>query len=66
VTFGGRLAVCALLLPAVAPAALFHRKGTSSGQRSPAITLRKRLHVNTLITAPEGMILMRRTRASDP
>ncbi len=41
-----------MLLPAGSPAALFHLNGTTSGQRSPAITLRKRLHVNTLITEP--------------
>ena len=45
-----RLALFALLLPAAAPAALFHLKGSS--ERSPAITLRKRIHVNTLITQP--------------
>jgi hypothetical protein len=48
-----RLALFALLLPAAAPAALFHLKGSS--ERSPAITLRKRLHVNTLITEPGTM-----------
>jgi hypothetical protein len=48
-----RLALFALLLPVAASAALFHLTG--SGERSPAITLRKRLHVNTLITAPGTM-----------
>jgi hypothetical protein len=48
-----RLALFAPLLPAAVPAALFHLKG--SGERSPAITLRKRLHVNTLITQPGTM-----------
>src|SRR5450759_536668 len=48
-----RLALFALLLPAAAPAALFHLKGSS--ERSPAITLRKRIHVNTLITQPGTM-----------
>jgi len=46
------LALLALLLPHTAGAALFHLKGSGAGQRSPAITLRKRLHVNTLITEP--------------
>ena len=46
------LALFALLLPQTAGAALFHLKGSSAGQRSSAITLRKRLHVNTLITEP--------------
>ncbi len=50
---GTRLALFALLLPAAAPAALFHLK--SSAERSPAITLRKRVHVNTLITEPGTM-----------
>jgi hypothetical protein len=53
VTLRTRLALFALLLPAAAPAALFHLKG--SGERSPAITLRKRVHVNTLITQPGTM-----------
>jgi hypothetical protein len=48
-----RLALVALLLPAAASAADFHLTGSS--ERSPAITLRKRLHVNTLITAPGTM-----------
>ena len=46
------LALLALLLPQTAAAALFHLKGSTASQRSPAITLRKRLHVNTLITEP--------------
>src|ERR1035437_4492342 len=48
-----RLALFALLLPPAAPAALFHLK--SSRERSPAITLRKRIHDNTLITQPGTM-----------
>jgi hypothetical protein len=48
-----RLAPFILLLPAAASAAEFHLTGSS--ERSPAITLRKRLHVNTLITAPGTM-----------
>jgi hypothetical protein len=54
VTLRTRLALCALLLPVSAPAALFHL-GDSSGERAPAITLRKRIHVNTLITEPGTM-----------
>jgi hypothetical protein len=50
-----RLALFALLLPAAAPAALFHLGGSTGGQQSPAITLRKRVHVNTLITQPGTM-----------
>jgi hypothetical protein len=49
------LALLALLLPQTAGAALFHFKASSASQRSPAITLRKRLHVNTLITEPGTM-----------
>jgi hypothetical protein len=48
------MALAALLLPAAAPAALFH-PGDPNGERTPAITLRKRLHVNTLITEPGTM-----------
>jgi len=48
-----RIVLIALLLPPAAPAALFHAKG--SGQRSQAISLRKRVHVNTLITEPGTM-----------
>jgi hypothetical protein len=55
VTLRTRLALFALLLPAGSPAALFHLGGASSGQRAPAITLRKRIHVNTLITEPGTM-----------
>jgi hypothetical protein len=40
------------LLPGTAPGALFHFKSFSSSERAPAMTLRKRVHVNTLITAP--------------
>jgi hypothetical protein len=50
-----RLAVLAMLLPAAAPAALFHFGGSTASQHAPAITLRKRLHVNTLITEPGTM-----------
>ena len=52
-----RLLLGATLLYAslpVARAALFRRSG-GAGRRSSAITLRKRLHVNTLITAPGEM-----------
>src|SRR5205823_14185193 len=52
-----RLLLGATLLHAslpVARAALF-RRSTGGGRRSSAITLRKRLHVNTLITAPGEM-----------
>src|ERR1019366_9319095 len=48
------MALAALLLPAAAPAALFH-PGDPNGERASAITLRKRLHVNTLITEPGTM-----------
>jgi hypothetical protein len=54
VTLRTRLALFALLLPAASPGALFHL-GDSNGERSPAITLRKRIHVNTLITEPGTM-----------
>jgi hypothetical protein len=47
-----RAALILLLLRAAAPAALFHRGDSVPAERGPAITLRKRLHVNTLITAP--------------
>jgi hypothetical protein len=52
-----RLALFALLLPAAAPAALFHLKDSSNAERSPAIALRKRIHVNTLIAEPGTMEL---------
>ncbi len=51
-----RLPLVFVLLGAAAPLArpaLFHRAGNSTAQRAPAITLRKRLHVNTLITQPD-------------
>ena len=48
-----RLALIALLVPLAVPAAAFHLKG--SGQHSQAISLRKRVHVNTLITEPGTM-----------
>jgi len=53
-----RLALGAVLLQATIPAAhsaLFHRADSGSAGRSTAITLRKRLHVNTLITEPGEM-----------
>jgi hypothetical protein len=55
-----RLAACALALELMLPAArgaLFRRSGASAGGRSTAIALRKRVHVNTLITAPGTMEL---------
>jgi hypothetical protein len=52
-----RAALILLLLPAAAPAALFHSGGSVPSERGPAITLRKRLHVNTLITEPGTMEL---------
>jgi hypothetical protein len=45
------LAVCLLLSAAPACAALFHRAARESGSNA-KISLRKRLHVNTLITEP--------------
>src|SRR5689334_17407934 len=49
------LAAFALLVwPPAGKPALFHRPDASA-PRGPAITLRKRLHVNTLITAPATM-----------
>jgi len=53
VSYPTRLALIVLLLSAAAPAAVFHLKGT--GQHSQAISLRKRVHVNTLITEPGTM-----------
>ena len=50
-----RLAILAVLVPVAAPAALFHFGGSTASQHAPAITLRKRLHVNTLITEPGTM-----------
>jgi hypothetical protein len=50
-----RLALGGLLLSAVAHAALFPRPDGSPSERSPAISLRKRVHVNTLITQPGTM-----------
>lgn len=51
-----RAFVLASALAAALPlhAALFHRS-TSSGSRSSAISLRKRVHVNTLITEPDTL-----------
>jgi hypothetical protein len=51
-----RFAIAVLLTSAAGQAALFHRD-TSEGaaERAPAITLRKRLHVNPLITEPGTM-----------
>jgi hypothetical protein len=50
-----RLALGALLLHAAAPAppAALFRRSPSGSQRGPAISLRKRVHVNTLITEPD-------------
>src|SRR3954470_13020337 len=47
----------ALLQSALHPAraALFRRPGGGGSNRSSAVTLRKRIHVNTLITAPGEM-----------
>jgi hypothetical protein len=50
-----RAALIVLLLHAAAPAALFHRGDSVPAERGPAITLRKRVHVNTLITPPGTM-----------
>jgi hypothetical protein len=51
-----RLSLALLLAATAAPAAIFHRTGgDDSGERAPAITLRKRLHVNPLITVPGTM-----------
>ena len=38
-----------------AQAALFHHSGDGGSRRAPAISLRKRLHVNPLITEPDTM-----------
>jgi len=51
-----RLAACALLLSSTARPALFsHHSGEGTSRRGPAITLRKRLHVNPLITDPDTL-----------
>jgi len=50
----GRAALL-LLVCIPAPAALFHRDDNGSAERAPAIALRKRLHVNPLITEPDTM-----------
>jgi hypothetical protein len=50
-----RAALLALSLHGAAPAALFHRGDSVPAERGPAISLRKRVHVNTLITAPGTM-----------
>src|SRR5258708_37396149 len=55
--FFGRVILGAILLEAAIPVAqpaLFHRSA-GGANRSSAITLRKRLHVNTLITPPGEM-----------
>jgi hypothetical protein len=52
-----RAALLSLLLHGAASGALFHRADAGSADRSPAITLRKRIHVNTLITPPGTMEL---------
>ena len=46
-----------LLLSAAAPAAIFHRGESVPSERGPAISLRQRLHVNTLITPPDTLEL---------
>ena len=50
-----RLALGVFLLHAAASAghAALFRRSPSGSQRAPAITLRKRVHVNTLITEPD-------------
>src|SRR2546430_15793484 len=52
-----RIALGAFLLhgAASAPRAAVFRRSPSASQRAPAIALRKRLHVNTLITEPDTM-----------
>src|SRR5712671_244200 len=52
-----RLSVAALLLHSTAPGALFGRANDSAAKRSPAISLRKRLHINPLITEPDTIDL---------
>ena len=47
-----RIPALALLLPLAASAASIHNGDLVPTERSPAITLRKRIHVNTLITPP--------------
>jgi hypothetical protein len=42
-----------LLLGSAEPVALLGQSGNSAAKRSPAISLRKRLHVNPLITVPD-------------
>ena len=52
---GMRIALAAAVALCTLPAAhagLFHRASTGSGSRAAAIALRKRVHVNTLITEP--------------
>ena len=49
------LALLALLLPQTAAAALFHLKGPAPASAHRRSRLRKRLHVNTLITEPGTM-----------
>lgn len=52
-----RAALLAFTLHAAAHAALFHPGDSVPSERGPAISLRKRVHVNTLITAPGTMEL---------
>uniref|UniRef100_Q024D5 Transporter n=1 Tax=Solibacter usitatus (strain Ellin6076) TaxID=234267 RepID=Q024D5_SOLUE len=52
-----RTASILLLLSAAAPAAIFHRGESVPSERGPAISLRKRIHVNTLITPPDAVEL---------
>jgi hypothetical protein len=51
-----RFAFAALITASTSPAALFHRSVTDSNtERAPAISLRKRVNVNPLITEPDTM-----------
>ncbi len=50
-----RAALLVILLPAAAPTASFHIGDPAPSERGPAITLRKRIHINTLIAAPGTM-----------
>jgi hypothetical protein len=52
-----RAVLFALTLHAAAHAALFHSGDSTPSQRGPAISLRKRIHVNTLITPPDTLEL---------
>jgi hypothetical protein len=50
-----RLILTACFAAGAASPAIFHRDTDSSGERAPAITLRKRLHVNPLIAEPDTL-----------